>query len=84
MKIVRICDENKEVATLKNCTCVECKKSPAEVALIFGKGTMTSVNLCFECAWTLGDLLDETTAVDFREIDNKNKPKRLTVPRSMR
>lgn len=57
------------------CKCVECKKNDAEVRIVFGVKAnephrnvpMQTVVLCKECAWNLGDCLDDTTATSWKE-----------------
>ena len=70
MKIIKICEQNKDVKSLKDSTCVECGKNKANVALFLGKGMPSSpIPLCLNCAWTLEDLLDNTTEVSFTRAE---------------
>lgn len=56
------------------CSCVECKKNPAEIKVTLGTKKIAGRSLpgqgfvlCRDCAWNLAECLDMTTTVNFKE-----------------
>ena len=48
---------------------IKCCNCGDRAALLLKAGEKTKLHLCLECAWTLEDLLDESTAIDFTEAE---------------
>ena len=59
MKIEKIATEG---------TCCECGKAHAELSVRLERN-ISQLLLCKECAWSLSELLDKTTAIDFQEAE---------------
>ncbi len=69
MKVLKICPENDAVKNFEGSTCSDCGR-PADVVLFIGKRSPhATTSLCLECAWTLKDLMEETTLVDFKSAE---------------
>ncbi len=75
MKIVKICNENKDIPYIISCLnthkkCDECGDNPAEVAIgIENEGRTSWQALCSDHAWKLADALNETTDTNFKKIE---------------
>ena len=65
MIVKKICLQNEDTKMYEGAVCSDCGR-PAEVVLLIGKHSpKASTPLCLECAWTLKDLMDETTFTTF-------------------
>ncbi len=60
--------------TDEGCSCVECKKKPAEIKVMLGTKKIANRSLptqgfmlCRDCAWDLSECLDKTVSINFKE-----------------
>lgn len=69
MKVVRIV-KGSEVESYVGCNCINCKTKEAEVVILLGDQdgkknyAISTTPLCYDCLWSLGDLIDQTTISD--------------------
>lgn len=67
MKVTKISGTN------KGCSCINCKTKDADITIVLGESTKTKnvsmiqINLCRECGWDLGEILNDTAYTSFEE-----------------
>ncbi len=54
------------------CRCAECGKEADLKANIGENATKAEIFLCFNCAWDLADILNETPKLSVKSIEKKN------------